>query len=126
MTPFPEPLDLPPGHWVGWYQLPAPYPANLHRMQVELIVHGESFHGSGSDDVGQFLVIEGTCAQSLCRFVKCYARHRVFYQGLWSGTTLNGHWDIPRVWSGAFSLWPVRGGQRASALEPFTKPGEPA
>jgi hypothetical protein len=69
--------------------------------------------GDGVDDVGRFLVRGQYLAETLeCWWFKTYPEsHQVYYRGTLSGRTISGRWEIARLGSGSFTIWPKEFGE---------------
>jgi hypothetical protein len=96
---------FPSGPWTGFY---AYAPQNQHRMDLELTFANGNLSGTGSDDIGRFLVKgrydEATCE---CSWTKSYiGAHGVFYRGYREGKGIWGRWEIHSRFHGGFHIWP--------------------
>ncbi len=110
-----EPAEMdagfPSGAWVGWYTYGS-RPAR-HRMDLHLRFERATVRGDGIDDVGKFL-IRGTYESDSrdCWWTKIYpGSHQVVYRGRQSGKVIAGRWEIPRIGSGGFRIWPKAAGE---------------
>lgn len=75
-----------------------------NNMHLDMQVDHFGVSGSGSDNVGCFLV-RGQTQGNIVTFVKkYYGQHEVFYQGKWKGNNIQGVWQIPGNCSGKFQL----------------------
>jgi hypothetical protein len=96
---------FPSGPWVGFYNY---LPGDRHRMDLHLTFANGSISGDGSDDIGRFL-IKGRydSASRECHWTKTYiGAHDVFYRGFREGKGIWGTWEIARLTSGGFHIWP--------------------
>lgn len=96
---------FPSGPWVGFYNYS---PKDKHRMELDLSFADGSVSGTGSDDVGPFVIKGGYDSSSLeCSWIKTYAGlHAVFYRGFREGKGIWGAWDIGHYGHGGFHIWP--------------------
>ena len=97
---------FPSGPWTGFY---AYSPQDRHRMDLHLEFHNGRVRGTGSDDLGRFL-IHGHYDESRreCYWLKRYlGAHEVYYQGYREGKGIWGRWEIGALSSGGFHIWPV-------------------
>jgi hypothetical protein len=92
-------------------------------MDLRLTFANGTLSGTGSDDVGNFL-IRGRYEASTgeCYWTKSYlGAHDVFYRGFREGKGIWGTWEITIRDHGGFHIWPRQAGDReeqASAAEP--------
>jgi len=77
-------------------------------MDMDLTFANGNLSGSGSDDVGRFL-IKGRYDESTseCYWTKTYiGAHDVFYGGYREGKGIWGRWEIQSTFHGGFHIWP--------------------
>ncbi len=97
---------FPSGPWIGYFLEPGF--AGRFRMELSLEFENGRMIGEGLDYVGSFWIrgryqTEG----GKCVWTKQYiGRHAVYYQGYNEGRGIWGLWDIPRVRTGGFHIWP--------------------
>ena len=109
------------GPWTGFYNYK---PKDKRRMDLHLEFSHGKMTGSGSDDVGGF-IIRGRydSASRQCCWTKTYpASHDVFYEGYAEGKGIWGRWEIPFDSHGGFHIWPKSVGEaeqvrRSESLE---------
>ena len=102
---------FPSGPWTGFYNYTGP--EDRHRMDLDLTFSNGQMAGSGSDNVGPFL-IKGrySAATRECDWVKTYSgSHNVFYRGFRDGHGIWGRWEIPPFDGGGFHIWPRSEGE---------------
>ena len=96
---------FPSGPWTGFYTYT---PRRKHRMDMDLTFANGNLSGSGSDDVGRFLMkghYDETSSE--CYWTKSYiGAHDVFYRGYREGKGIWGRWEIQSVFHGGFHIWP--------------------
>lgn len=100
---------FPSGPWVGFYNHG---PGERHRMDLDLTFANGNLDGTGTDDVGRFL-IKGRydAANRECHWTKRYlGAHDVFYRGFREGKGIWGTWEITIQDHGGFHIWPRRSG----------------
>lgn len=114
---------FPSGPWVGFYNYG---PGERHRMDLELTFANGNLNGTGTDDVGRFL-IKGRYdeANRECHWTKRYiGGHDVFYRGFREGKGIWGTWEITIHDHGGFHIWPRRSGAGEEDAE-VESAGEP-
>jgi hypothetical protein len=82
-------------------------------MDMDLTFSNGNLSGSGSDDVGRFLM-KGRYdeASSECYWTKSYVgAHDVFYRGYREGKGIWGRWEIHSSFHGGFYIWPKSAGE---------------
>ena len=75
---------------------------------MDLTFTNGNLSGSGSDDVGRFLM-KGRYDESTseCYWTKTYiGAHDVFYRGYREGKGIWGRWEIQSRFHGGFHIWP--------------------
>lgn len=113
----------PSGPWTGYYNYG---PGERHRMDLDLAFTNGSLSGSGSDDVGRFL-IRGRYDAGECYWTKSYlGAHDVFYRGFREGKGIWGTWEITIRDHGGFHIWPRRQGEGAENAAVAAEPKEVA
>lgn len=97
---------FPSGPWVGYFLQPGS--VNQFRMRLALTFQNGKMTGDGLDTVGPFLISGRYGVEDgKCSWTKQYiGQHQVFYQGYNEGQGIWGTWDIPKVWTGGFHIWP--------------------
>jgi hypothetical protein len=115
----------PSGPWTGFYNY---RPGDRHRMELELTFANGSLSGTGTYDVGRFL-IKGRydAGAGECYWTKSYlGAHDVFYRGFREGKGIWGTWEITIREHGGFHIWP-RGagdGEEQTASAQLAEPAE--
>ena len=109
----------PSGPWTGYYNY---RPGKRHRMDLHLTFANGTLNGTGSDDIGNFLIRGRYDASGgECYWTKSYiGAHDVYYRGFREGKGIWGTWEITVRDHGGFHIWPRRAGEReesAVALE---------
>ena len=86
---------------------------------MDLTFANGNLSGSGSDDVGRFLM-KGRYdeASSECYWTKSYiGAHDVFYRGFREGKGIWGTWEIRNDAHGGFHIWPRHAGDGETMSE---------
>lgn len=115
---------FPSGPWVGYYTYSAS--PGRHRMDLALQFHEGRMSGSGTDDIGPFLVSGSYDAKELeVTWWKTYpGSHRVWYRGFREGKGIWGTWEIPPAGKGGFQIWPKALGEEVVLVEEEEVPVE--
>ena len=97
---------FPTGPWTGYFLQPGF--SQQFRTWLSLTFQNGRMTGDGQDYVGPFLISgRYSVEDGKCSWTKQYlGQHKVFYQGYNEGKGIWGTWDIPKVWSGGFHIWP--------------------
>ena len=96
---------FPSGPWIGFYTYASPQ--DKHRQDFQLSFENGRMDGSGSDDIG-FFILRGTYNEDSleAKWLKTYpGSHDVDYRGFREGKGIYGQWTIGGS-SGGFMIWP--------------------
>lgn len=102
--------NYPSGPWTGFY-LEGRQPQK-HRQDLTLEFGNGRITGSGSDDLGKFVVAGGYDTKTgECHWTKTYVgAHDVCYRGFREGKGIWGTWEIGKDYHGGFRIWPLAHG----------------
>lgn len=114
--------DWPSGNWIGFYVYSRSV-NNRHRMDLALTFSKGRVTGSGSDDIGKFVIKGGySIRDGSCYWSKQYlGAHDVCYTGYREGRGIWGTWVIDYISSGGFQIWPLGEGVAAKKQEEETR-----
>ena len=103
---------FPSGEWEGFYNDPRGGSRSKGEMTMTLDFSGGRITGSGSDPVGAY-TWTGTynTKAETCSLKKMYVgAHTVEYSGYADENGIWGKWNIRKVFTGEFHIWPKKQG----------------
>ncbi len=103
---------IPSGPWHGFYTYGGD--SDRHRMDLDLEFSNGTIRGAGGDDVGAFSIRGSYDGSLVCRWIKSYSTHAVYYEGPFDLGSIYGTWEIPPFGRGGFRIWPGKRGQGAT------------
>lgn len=92
-------------------------------MDLHLNFANGNLAGTGSDDIGRFLIKGRYDAPAReCHWTKTYlGAHDVFYRGFREGKGIWGTWEIGPISRGGFHIWPRVEGEEIEEKESTTQ-----
>jgi hypothetical protein len=109
--------NFPSGPWIGFYTYNRAR-QKRHRMDLGLTFATGRITGSGSDDLGKFVVSGRYNPQNgQCHWAKRYVgAHDVYYKGYREGRGIWGTWELTFT-TGGFHIWPLGSGAGDGEVE---------